>query len=96
MKEKEKEEAWEGKGCRSTVVSSGGGCAERGSTEDANIVRTPERSSVKAKENVRFERCSSANAMTSSTRNSVKERPTKIECVVGGGGLFSLSIVISL
>ena len=42
----------EGQGCRSTVVSSGGGCAGRGSTKDVNIVRTSERSSVKAKETV--------------------------------------------
>jgi hypothetical protein len=68
-----------GQGCRSTVVSSGGGCAGRGSKEAGDIVRTPEKSSVKAKETVRFERCPSAYAITSSTRNSVKERPTKIE-----------------
>jgi hypothetical protein len=86
-----------GQGGRRTVVSSGGGCAGRGSKEASSIIRTPERSSVKAKETVRFERCSSANAITSSTRNSVKERPTKIECVCvwGEGVVFVLSIVIS-
>ncbi len=62
-----------------SVVSSGGGCAGRGSKEAADVVRTPEKSSVKAKETVRFERCPSAYAITSSTPYSVKERPTKIE-----------------
>jgi len=79
MKEKEKEAAWEGKVVEVLLFDSGGGCDGRGSKEAGDIVRTPEKSSVKAKETVRFERCPSAYAITSSTRNSVKEKPTKIE-----------------